>query len=359
MRKHLLFWYLVTLSALAWAQGYIDTHAHLVPGGPGSVRADYMKSFVAAAKVAMREMDRLGYGTTLIMPPPQRHDDWNRYDYLDFMEVIRKYPDRFAFLGGGALLNSLILKAAETGTVSAEDRALFEANAHMILKDGAVGFGELAAEHYGIGRFAAMHPYESAPPDHELFLLLADIAARHDVPIDLHMELIPEDMPLPDRPALKKPPNPERLTANLAAFERLLAHNRAAKIVWVHAGWDLTGTRDIPAMRRLLRRHPNLYMSIKIAEKVGSPRSRPLDGEGRIKAPWLELLQEFPDRFMIGTDAFYQGGDSWRDSPLTPAAGLQDLPARLVAQLSADLARKVGHENAQRIYKLATDRPQP
>lgn len=354
MGKHpLIALALAIVPFLARAEGLVDTHAHLIPGGPGSVRADYKMSFVSSAQGAMREMDRLGYGLTLIMPPPQRHDNWNRYDYQDFMEVIRKHPDRFAFLGGGALLNSLILKAAETGAVSEEDRRLFVENAEMILRDGAVGFGEMAAEHFGIGRFAAFHPYESAPPDHELFLLLADIAARHDVPIDLHMELIPEDMPLPPRPGLKKPPNPDRIKANLEAFERLLAHNRQAKIVWSHAGWDITGTRNIPTMRRLLKRHPNLYMSLKLAEKVGVPASRPLDANGQLKEPWLALLQEFADRFMIGTDAFHDGGNDWAASPHTPAAGLVDLPARLVSQLPPDLARKVGYENAQRLYKLS------
>lgn len=351
MRKIVATWFLFAWSLSGWTADLIDTHAHLVPGGPGSVRADYHKGFVGAARVALAEMERTGFALSLLMPPPQRHDDWNRYDYLDFLEVIRANPGRFAFLGGGALLNSLILKAAAEGRVDEDDRRLFVANAERILRDGAVGFGELAAEHYGLGRFAAVHPYESVAPDHELFLLLADIAARHDVPIDLHLELIPQDMPLPSRPALKKPPNPKFLKANLEAFERLLAHNRGARIVWCHAGWDLTGTRDIPAMRRLLNRHPNLYMSLKIAEKIGMPRSRPLDGDGRLKEAWLELFRDFPDRFMIGTDAFHNGGDNWGGGP-TPAGGLVDLPVRLVAQLPPELARAIGHENARRVYKL-------
>ena len=55
---------------------------------------------------------------------------------------------------------------------------------------GAAGFGEMAAEHFSGGT-----PYQFAPPDHPLFLLLADIAARHDVPIDQHMNAVPRDGP--------------------------------------------------------------------------------------------------------------------------------------------------------------------
>jgi hypothetical protein len=47
--------------------------------------------------------------------------------------------------------------------------------------------------------------------------MLADIAAEHGVPIDLHMEAVPEDMALPA--GLKSPPNPPQLHANIAALQ--------------------------------------------------------------------------------------------------------------------------------------------
>lgn len=81
----------------------------------------------------------------------------------------------------------------------------FEQAAEAILRGGAAGFGELAAEHFS-SRIGS-HPYESAPADHPLFLALADIAARADVPIELHMEAVPRDLPFPN-PALMGPPNP-------------------------------------------------------------------------------------------------------------------------------------------------------
>ena len=99
------------------------------------------------------------------------------------------------------------------------------------------------------------------PPDHPLYLLLADLAAEHNVPIDIHMEAVPQDMPLP--PDLKSPPNAARLHANIAAFERFLAHNPRAKVIWAHLGSDFTGFRTVELDRRLLQTHPNLYMEIK------------------------------------------------------------------------------------------------
>jgi len=87
---------------------------------------------------------------------------------------------------------------------------------------GAAGFGEMAAEHFSGGT-----PYQFAPPDHPLFLLLADIAARHDVPIDQHMNAVPRAMALPLD--LSSPFNHSQLHENTSAFERLLAVIRAQR----------------------------------------------------------------------------------------------------------------------------------
>ncbi|HYP68969.1 MAG TPA: hypothetical protein VEP67_12075 [Thiobacillaceae bacterium] len=79
-------------------------------------------------------------------------------------------------------------------------------------------------------------------------------------------------------------PDSPRLKANLAGFERLAARNRLVKIVWAHAGWDITGTRTIPLMRRLLRENANLCMNLKVAPKGGRPWSSPLGRDGTLKA---------------------------------------------------------------------------
>ena len=179
--------------------------------------------------------------------------------------------------------------------------------------------------------------------DHPLFLLLADIAAEHDVPISLHMEAVPSDMPLPSE--LKSPPNPPRLHANIAAFERLLAHNPRAKIVWAHLGWDNTGQRTVDLCRRLLQAHPNLYMELKV-DPVSTGKNTPLSNgaTGALKPEWLRLFQDFSDRFVMGTDQHYPltgaGPERWQADVL------------LLNQISADARRKIAAENAVRIYHL-------
>ena len=213
---------------------YIDVHAHLdetnVDGSMDS---------------AIRAIPEEDLAKLVFMPSPFTLADASRFDVERLLPGARKFAGRIYLLGGGGTLNPMIMEAARTGDAGAEIQKKFKERAEAVLAAGAVGFGEMAAEH-----FPSSTPYEYAPPDHPLFLLLADIAAQHDVPISIHMEAVLRDMDLPA--PLKSPPNPPRLHANIAAFERLLSHNPRAKIVWAHLGWDNTGYRTPELMRKLL-----------------------------------------------------------------------------------------------------------
>ena len=133
----------------------------------------------------------------IIMPPPFSPKHHGIYDLEHLADIVKKYPDRFAFLGGGETLNVIIQEAVHDGRISSQQRRLFIERAREILSMGAIGFGEFAIEHLCLGR---KHNYQSAPADHPLFILLADIAAKYGVPIDIHMEAVSERMPLPKGP---------------------------------------------------------------------------------------------------------------------------------------------------------------
>ena len=159
------------------------------------------------------------------------------------------------------------------------------------------------------------------------------------------MEAAPQDMAAP---ALLGPRNPAQIRGNMAAFERLLAHNRGARIVWAHFGSDSLGFRTPELARRLLRANPNLFMEIKTDPL--NPRSNyPLDANGKIKPDYLQLFTEFPDRFLIGSDQHYP-------EPRAAAQRWQTVVS-LFNQLPADVRKKIGTENAARIYPLSVRRP--
>lgn len=328
-----------TSSASLPGIAFIDTHVHFQGRGPGQRRGDY----AGAADVAQLAMRETGIVRSLVMPPPFPDGLPQTYDFEEFLAVVRARARAFAFLGGGGSLNPMIHAAAKAGRVGATLEARFEARALEILAAGAVGFGEMSCEHLS---FFDRHPYESAPPDHPLFLKLADIAAQKDVPIDLHMEAVPQDMPTPERFRRISPQNPPTLRANIDRFRKLLAANRRARIIWSHVGWDNTGARSVELCRDLLAENPNLYMNTKI-HPVGGGANRLLDDAGRASPEWIELVSRFPDRFLVASDNFHTAPsvNMRRESGL---AG----PRRWVDQLPPDLARKVAIENAQGLYKL-------
>ena len=319
---------------------YIDAHNHLF-GVVQSRMGGEQRDYDGAVKTALEAMDDRNISQMIVMPPPYTVGQKGVDEYLAFLPAIKRYPGRFAFLGGGGTLNVLLMRAAGMGETPPEIKQQFERQARRIMDDGAVGFGEMATLHLSLG---PGHPFEEAPPDHPLMLLLADLAAEYNVPVDIHMEAVIAEMPTPDR--LNRSPNPVRLKPNIAAFERLLSHNRGAKIIWAHAGWCHTGQRTAGLCSDLLERHPNLYMSFKVG-KDSLPETRPLTPDGTLKPEWAQLVARFPDRFFIGSDQFYMTPKAHKKMP-----SRQQGARSILAQLPPDLARKVGVANPIKIFGL-------
>lgn len=334
----------ITRSPIPW----IDVHTHMVAGGPpGPNNPDYKN----VADVMIRAMDEAGVRASIVMPTPQPPNLPRAYDLDSFLSAVQAYPGRLYAIGGGGALGPMILENPDAETVDEAVRQKFAAMAEAMVDAGAIGFGEMTAHHLS---HAEQHSYHRAHPDHPLFLLLADIAARRNVVIDLHMDPVEADMPKPSH--LTSPRNPPVLQANIARFEKLLAHNRAARIVWAHAGWDQTDTWTPALTRRLLRAHPNLFISLKASiRSPGSSAGRALDMNSKLSSDWRALITEFSDRFVMGTDRFYasdfgaQGGGApalFSRSSITYTAGA----LQVLSQLPEAVARKVASENVARIY---------
>ena len=304
---------------------YIEVHSHLDE-----------KDVAGSIQSVLAAMPSENLAGIVFMPLPFTMDDKDRYDAEVILKVAKKYGGKVAVLGGGGSLNPMLQQAARSGDAGPEVQKKFKARAEELVREGVVGFGEMTTEH-----FVGATPYQYAPCDHPLMLALADIAAQHGIPINLHMEAVPQAMALPAD--LKSPPNPPQLRENVAALERLLTHNPQARIIWAHAGSDNTGYRTPELCRRLLQAHPNLYMEIKV-DPAAIGKNSPLVGgaTGAIKPDWLALFQDFPDRFVVGTDQHYP----------EPKAGAQRWQAvvGLLNQLPPDLRHKVAMDNARRLY---------
>lgn len=304
---------------------YIDAHLHIDQNRPAE-----------SMQLLLQSMAHLGQGKGFILTEPYGPDNPERWDVDKVISAVKAYPGKLIVLGGGGTLNGMIIASYRSGDAGPEVQKKFRDKAEELLRMGIAGFGEMSTEHFSLPQ-SPVKDYEYAPADHPLMLLLADIAAEHNVPIDLHMEAVPEDMD-----SNLKTPNPPRLHGNFTALERLLAHNPRAKLIWAHAGQDNTGFRTPELMRGLLSRHPNLYMEIKY-DPTALGKNPPVDASGKLKPEWLKLYEDFPDRFIIGSDQHY---DPLATTPLARAQA----NAKLLDQLPPDLRRKIALENPLRLY---------
>jgi len=75
------------------------------------------------------------------------------------------------------------------------------------------------------------------------------------------------------------------------AIERLFAQDPDARVIWAHAGFERP-----ERVREMLRRHPRLWADLAFRSDHASA--------GRPDPDWRAAFDEFPDRFMVGTDTF-------------------------------------------------------
>ncbi len=317
---------------------WIDTHVHLRKGSG---------SYAGALRHAVELMDEAGVRAMVLMSPPfpGAGNKGNRYGVAELARLTKSHPGRFHFLGGGDRLNGIV-ESTPPEQVTEALRADFARQAEAILAAGARGFGEIGMMHFG--HFPG-HPSYWVAPDHPLFLLLADIAGQHRAVIDVHMDVVEHEARTPHH--LSRGENPPRMPANVALFERFVAHNRSARIVLAHAGWDASGQWSAALSGRLLAAHPNLYMSLKIADQGSSSRNRLMTDEGSgVAADWLAVLEAFPDRFVIGSDSFIAevGAKGRAPGGMTRFHG--ERIAALLQALPPALAQRVALQNALALY---------
>jgi hypothetical protein len=227
------------------------------------------------------------------------------------------------------------------------------------LDSGAVGFGEIAVLHFSL---VPQQSFEEVPVEHPLLYALMEVAATRRAVIDLHMDPVLSDGTRTPQ-SLKVPPNPATLKGNIPGFEKLLAHERNARIVWAHGGSDFTGNMTPALIGRLMDAHSNLYMSLRPVTAAATSASpfnlqyynlimRPKG----IESEWLELLNRHSDRFVMGADAFVLSSSVPPDAPLATLSrgneGRLTAAHRLLGLLPDHLAQKIAVDNAVRLYRL-------
>lgn len=121
--------------------------------------------------------------------------------------------------------------------------------------------------------------------------------------------------------------------SDVDCIERLLKQWPDARILWAHSGFDRP-----QAVREVLRRHPRLWCDLAFRgdHATGS----------QVDAAWREAFDEFPGRFMIGTDTFTP--ERWHYIPTHASYSRGWL-----ASLPVPVAEAIGWRNAQALVRSA------
>jgi hypothetical protein len=123
---------------------------------------------------------------------------------------------------------------------------------------------------------------------------------------------------------------------SVAELQRLLAMNRNATWIWAHSGWYAQPAQ----LRELLQAHPNLVLELSFRDELRSFFA--VSANGRLTEPWRQLLEEMPERFLLGTDLL---------PPPTPAKYRELILfwRSILEQLTPSAAAKLAFENAERL----------
>jgi hypothetical protein len=129
------------------------------------------------------------------------------------------------------------------------------------------------------------------------------------------------------------------LHGDAEAVERVFRQDPQARILWAHSGF--AAPADV---RAVLRRHKQLWADLAFRSDPGSA--------GKVNADWRAAFEEFPDRFMLGTDTF--APERWwyvTEHAAWARAWLADLPP--------PLAERIAYRNAEDMLATNPDRRQP
>jgi predicted TIM-barrel fold metal-dependent hydrolase len=223
----------------------------------------------------MKKMDRNGVVLTWLGPNEKLGSDYS-------LKIGNEHPDYFVpttVHGDGKLWHG-------------SDKAFLDS----LARDARSG------KYFAMGEFEARHYISSTnnrdvhmPVDAEAMQVVFEAASATGLPFLLHHEA--EDAMLPE-------------------LERMLAKYPKAKVIWCHVGrnrnnWTWKKFRTPGGARELLMKYPNLYFDL-VQSKPGSRYRGTGAEEGvmynvtilgvSLDPDWKKLFEEFPDRFVIGSD---------------------------------------------------------
>jgi len=326
--------------------GCVTIAEHAKPGSLPLFDAHTHLNHDMTAEMLIKWMDQAGVKRMALMP--RYYGDDGKGTDEQAAGYVRRYPERFiAFIAGqrSGLWRPSAWTTEDAPDIRGEEGWLlisghrFLTEAESKLRSGKYsGLGEFIIHHYGYNRLVPTTDQSVSgdlelPVDTPLMFKIVDLAARYDMPVVIHAEAEPQTR---------------------EQMRRLLDRSPKTRIIWEHN----CGRESAVQIADFLKTYPNLtcglgQMAVPMINPYGygtgwpAGRSKHITvvqyNDGRINRKMRALFEAFPDRFIIGTDIAHP-------FQYSRYGDMIDAFRRLLSQLKPETARKIGYENAERLF---------
>jgi Tat protein secretion system quality control protein TatD with DNase activity len=281
----------------------IDAHSHYVP----KAMSDYgytPEELLKAMDIAgIRRMVVLGFGPGV-------------------SQLARQKPSRFvaSYVGDFSFRFRQARGEIKDGTTPTEVERI-SVEFEKALKSGLYqGIGEI---HTYADPWIPFLPGANIAPDSPLINRLLHLAGRYGMPINIHCTST----------------GVEKMARSLRAHPKTL-------VVWAHTGSYLSPS----AISDILREYPNVFFDLSSKNPACCPagysQNHPLMGIRSINENWRQLFEAYPHRFLVGVDFL-------SSNHLFYAREAGEFYRTILGHLMPATARKIGYQNAQRLYGLS------
>ena len=138
-------------------------------------------------------------------------------------------------------------------------------------------------------------------------------------------------------------------------FLPLCLRHPDAKIVWVHAGSRLPPTQ----VAKLMHACPNVQADLSARDHMRYGKSNPIVNEdGHLLPEWYNLVMEFQDRIMVGSDPYYYEGTATWEQANTGWNHISEVLSfhrRWLDALPDEVRKKLMLDNAMKFYRLSKE----
>jgi len=264
------------------------------------------------------------------------HYNWDQAEIIDPVEVIRRLKQRniqLVVVAGTPSHYALMLQQA-AGAGEPRVVPLFSPYLHPggksdwflkpeVLIQARAGLTQ--GWYQGIGE---VHFMAGLPPrpEHPAFLALTDLAREFQVPMLIHVD-----------------------AAKVDYYLAICEPHAQIRMILAHAG----GIYKPQQILKILQTCPNTFVDLSARDPWRYGRLT--DEQNQLLPGWRELILTHPDRFMIGSDPVWRvtRGQSWdqADDGWDHLNQLWDFHLTWTAQLPADVAKKLRHDNAAKFFK--------